>query len=100
VEARQQDKACGREFINAGIPSFGFLPDAFRVYKDILAKEVTSRINNREFTWEGDFIDLHPSPFGQNVYYASISDFLGRCWDQDLPATASDHILPARLDPF
>jgi hypothetical protein len=174
------------EFINAGIPSFGSLPDAFRVYNDILAKgkidllfveaavndrtngypaaeqvramegivrqarianhltdivfmyfadpdkmkdynqglipseivnhekvaahynipsvnlakEVTSRINNREFTWEGDFIDLHPSPFGQNVYYASISDFLGRCWDQDLPATPSDHILPARLDPF
>ena len=174
------------EFINAGIPSFGSLPDAFRVYKDILSKgridllfveaavndrtnaypaaeqvramegivrqaitanpltdivfmyfadpdkmndynrgiipseivnhekvaayynipsvnlaeEVTCRINNREFTWEGDFIDLHPSPFGQNVYYTSISDLLGGCWDQVVPLTPSEHTLPARLDYF
>ena len=26
------------EFINAGIPSFGSLPDAFRVYQDVLSK--------------------------------------------------------------
>jgi sialidase-1 len=65
-----------------------------------LAKEVTERINNREFTWEGDFIDLHPSPFGQLVYYSSISDLLKRCWDQWEPVTPSKQLLPARLDPF
>jgi sialidase-1 len=174
------------EFINAGIPSFGSLPDAFRVYRDVLAKgridllfieaavndrtnaypaiqqirsmegivrqarlasplidivflyfadldkikdynqgiipseianhekvaayykipsvnlakEVTWRINNKEFTWQGDFIDLHPSPFGQKVYYTSISDFLRICWEGDVTETISERPLPARIDPF
>jgi len=41
-----------------------------------LAKEVTERINAEEFNWEDDFKDLHPSPFGQNIYYQSIKEFL------------------------
>ena len=41
-----------------------------------LAKEVAARINNGEFSWETDFVDLHPSPFGQGVYAHSIIDFL------------------------
>ena len=41
-----------------------------------LAKEVTERIDAGEFDWENDFKDLHPSPFGQNVYAQSIIQFL------------------------
>ncbi|HSH20612.1 MAG TPA: SGNH/GDSL hydrolase family protein [Draconibacterium sp.] len=41
-----------------------------------LAKEVTERIDAGEFSWENDFKDLHPSPFGQNIYYQSIRLFL------------------------
>ena len=37
-----------------------------------LAKEVTERIGNGEFTWKDDFKNLHPSPYGQNLYYQSI----------------------------
>ncbi|MCX6224510.1 MAG: SGNH/GDSL hydrolase family protein, partial [Bacteroidia bacterium] len=37
-----------------------------------LAKEVTDRIDAGEFSWEGDFRDLHPSPFGQTIYFRSI----------------------------
>lgn len=37
-----------------------------------LAKEVSERIMYKEFTWENDFKNLHPSPFGQNIYYQSI----------------------------
>ena len=174
------------EFVNAGIPSFGSLPDAFRFYQDVLskgridllfveaavndrtngypvteqvramegivrqartanpltgivfmyfadpdkmsdfnqgiipaeivnhekvaayyklpslnlAKEVTSRINNREFTWEGDFLDLHPSPFGQQVYYESISDLLKRCWVKDYSDASSLQTLAPAIDPF
>ena len=40
-----------------------------------LAKEVTDRIDNGEFSWEGDFKDLHPSPFGQGVYARSMIRF-------------------------
>jgi len=41
-----------------------------------LAREVTDRINNKEFTWKDDFKNLHPSPFGQGVYANSIICFL------------------------
>lgn len=41
-----------------------------------LAKEVTDRINAAEFTWEGDFKNLHPSAFGQNIYFRSIRQLL------------------------
>ena len=30
------------------------------------------RIARGEFTWEDDFRNLHPSPFGQKVYARSI----------------------------
>ncbi|UBM59050.1 SGNH/GDSL hydrolase family protein [Marinilongibacter aquaticus] len=41
-----------------------------------LAKEVTMRIANGEFTWEDDFKNLHPSPFGQQVYAKAMIDML------------------------
>jgi len=41
-----------------------------------LAKEVTERITAGEFDWANDFKDLHPSPFGQNIYYQSMKQFL------------------------
>ena len=41
-----------------------------------LAKEVTERIDAVEFDWEHDFINLHPSPFGQNIYFKSMKTFL------------------------
>ena len=66
-----------------------------------LAKEVTERINNREFTWEGDFKDLHPSPFGQQVYFRSISGLLDNIWKAEkLKPAEGDYQLPPKLDPF
>lgn len=41
-----------------------------------LAKEVTDRIDHGEFNWQDDFVNLHPSPFGQGVYARSIIQFL------------------------
>ena len=41
-----------------------------------LAKEVHERIKAGEFTWKDDFKDLHPSPFGQNIYFQSIKTML------------------------
>ncbi len=64
-----------------------------------LAKEVTERIDNGEFTWENDFKNLHPSPFGQQIYYQSMKSFLDECWsgfvadDDKLKA----YPLPAKL---
>ncbi len=65
-----------------------------------LAKEVTERIDNGEFTWENDFKNLHPSPFGQHIYYQSMKSFLDECWSSfvadDDKLTA--YPLPAKLN--
>lgn len=50
--------------------------DHYNISTIDLAKEVTHRIDNSEFTWESDFKDLHPSPFGQNIYFQSIKQFI------------------------
>lgn len=66
-----------------------------------LAKEVTDRIDNGEFTWNEDFKNLHPSPFGQKVYFHSMRVFLDTCLALAEKTTA--HVrdsLPPPLDPF
>jgi len=64
----------------------GIIPTEVKVHKDIaeryhlpfifLAKEITDRIDGGEFSWKADFKDLHPSPFGQNLYFQTIMTLL------------------------
>ena len=63
-----------------------------------LAAEVTWRIARGEFTWEKDFRDLHPAPFGGRLYAASIARLLDRAWC-DAAAPAEPHELPSPVDP-
>jgi len=68
-----------------------------------LALEVTQRIEAGEFTWEEDFRDLHPSPFGQRLYHRSIARLLDAAWSEPLAEDAAlrAHPLPSDpLDPF
>jgi hypothetical protein len=67
-----------------------------------LAREVTERINNKEFTWEKDFVNLHPSPFGQQIYFRSISSFLEKCWSVQEAGEKKVKTwkMPIKLDPF
>ncbi len=61
----------------------GKVPAEVKVHQEIakmyhlpfinLAKEVTDRIDRGEFTWEKDFLDLHPSMFGQKLYANTIT---------------------------
>lgn len=56
----------------------GNIPLEVKVHEDLakyyqlpfinLAKEIYDRIDAGEFTWEKDFKNLHPSPFGQRLY--------------------------------
>jgi sialidase-1 len=72
----------------------GIVPEVIRNHQAVadhygipiinLAKEVTDRINNGEFTWEDDFKDLHPSPFGQGIYAHSIISFLNNVFNKKL----------------
>lgn len=41
-----------------------------------LAMEVYARIAAGEFSWKEDFIDLHPSPFGHQLYFRTIRTLL------------------------
>jgi sialidase-1 len=54
-----------------------------------LAREVTERIHAGEFSWEKDFENLHPSPFGHALYNRSIQRLLDEAWKQPLPADAT-----------
>jgi sialidase-1 len=67
-----------------------------------LAKEVTDRINAGEFSWEQDFRNLHPSPFGQLIYYNSMKLFLEGVWETNpvYNTKTTRHPLPEQLDPF
>lgn len=64
----------------------GKIPEEVKVHDEIskhyglpfinLAEEVSKRIAAKEFTWEGDFKDLHPSPFGHRVYFRTMKRLL------------------------
>ena len=65
-----------------------------------LAKEVNDRINHGEFTWADDFKNLHPSPFGQGIYYRSIKCLLDSAWKDTatLNELMTSRILPTKID--
>ena len=67
-----------------------------------MAKEVTERIGNGEFTWDTDFKNLHPSPFGQGVYARSIIQFLDNAFSGHIgfDDKITNHILPEKLNQF
>jgi len=63
----------------------GKIPTEVKVHSDLaeyyhlpfinLALEVNKRIANGEFNWKGDFKDLHPAPFGQQLYFNTIKTY-------------------------
>ena len=68
-----------------------------------LAKEVTERIDAGEFSWEKDFKNLHPSPFGQGIYARSMIAMLEKAFETPLSAQPClrPHRMPdGPLDPF
>ena len=95
------------EKYNAGkIPKIIKLHDSIARYYELpalnLAKEVTDRINHGEFTWKGDFRNLHPSPFGQGIYARSMIGFLEKSFSGIIENNekVEDHPLPPELDPY
>lgn len=68
-----------------------------------LAHEVQLRMAAGQFTWDKDFKDLHPSPFGHELYARAISRLFERAWTSAdasvAPATLQERKLPAPRDP-
>jgi sialidase-1 len=63
-----------------------------------LAKEISDRLLHKEFSWEKDFVDVHPSPFGQQLYFETIKALLDTCFEQVMPP--KKHHLPVVLDKY
>jgi sialidase-1 len=61
-----------------------------------LAREVYDRIQAGEFSWEYDFKDLHPSPFGQEIYFQTIKSLLKTSGE----GSKDSFKLPELMDPF
>lgn len=84
------------------IRNFDEVTSLYSVSTINLAREVTDRISNLEFTWEDDFKNLHPSPFGQEVYFHSMKTFLDQAFAS--PLTEQDkiqnHPIPKAFDPY
>jgi sialidase-1 len=45
-----------------------------------IAREVRDKMDHGEFSWEKDFKDVHPAPFGQELYFANIKALLEVCY--------------------
>lgn len=61
-----------------------------------LTREVAERIAAGEFTWDGDFRDLHPAPFGHQLYANSITRLLDAALNA--PRTPQPLPLPRPVD--
>jgi sialidase-1 len=62
-----------------------------------LSQEVYDRIQAGELSWKYDFKDLHPSPYGQELYYQSIRELLEKT---DLKKLPEQITLPEPMDAF
>lgn len=58
------------------IRSHNQIAEHYRIPVIDIAHEITCRIANKEFSWEDDIKDLHPSVFGQEYYSASMKTML------------------------
>lgn len=86
----------------------GKTPEVIRLHEKVaehydvstinLAKEVTERIDAGEFDWENDFVNLHPSPFGQGVYSRSIMAFLDHELKREASPKITNAIIPDAID--
>jgi sialidase-1 len=63
-----------------------------------LAKEISDRLQHKEFSWEKDFVNLHPSPFGQQLYFETIKALLDTCFERVMPP--KKHHLPVALNKY
>ncbi|TDW96879.1 alpha-L-fucosidase [Dinghuibacter silviterrae] len=52
----------------------------YRLPSANIAYEVYDHLRKGEFSWEKDFKDIHPAPFGQELYFQSIRRLLEACW--------------------
>jgi sialidase-1 len=60
-----------------------------------LAREVYDRTRQGEFSWTFDFKDLHPAPFGQEIYFSTLKTLF-----RSAENVKGEEELPTPLDQF
>ncbi|HWB24865.1 MAG TPA: GDSL-type esterase/lipase family protein [Chitinophagaceae bacterium] len=83
--------------VPAEIANQEMIADHYNLPSINLAREVYDKIQHKEFTWEDDFKDVHSSPFGQALYFATMKRLLTLCFNDSLRA-AKEAALPVPLD--
>ncbi|NRB51906.1 MAG: SGNH/GDSL hydrolase family protein [Saprospiraceae bacterium] len=88
--------------VPAVVQNHNLVAEHYQIPTIDLAREVTERIDNGEFSWADDFKDLHPSPFGQKVYAHSIKTFLENAFSASTEASREVQVrpLPDPIDPY
>jgi len=62
--------------VPTSVANHELVADHYQLPSINLAKAIRDKLANNEFSWEKDFKDLHPSPFGQQLYFEAIKDLL------------------------
>jgi len=62
-----------------------------------LGKEVRDKIRAGEFDWKNDFKDIHPSPFGQELYFENIKSLMTK-GEKEFKGEVGAYRLPAAVD--
>ena len=88
---KTQDYDNGKEPIE--VKNHELVAEHYQLPSINLAKEVRDRMLNKEFSWADDFKDLHPSVFGQELYFSTIKSLLNACFKND--KTLKNNILQA-----
>ncbi|MFD0941095.1 SGNH/GDSL hydrolase family protein [Pedobacter boryungensis] len=86
------------------------IPVEVKVHQDIakhyqipfinLAEAVSRRIEAGEFTWDGDFKNLHPSPFGQEIYFSEIKTLIRKGIKDNLTTQLTAFKLPLAIQKY
>jgi sialidase-1 len=63
-----------------------------------ISKEVYDKIKNHELNWKDDFKDVHPAPYGQELYFESLKKMLEMCLKYKSPVAAKNYKMPPLLD--
>ena len=67
-----------------------------------LAREITERMDGKQFDWKNDFKNCHPSPFGHKIYASSIRRLLTEAWSEPRRADQhpTSHALPKPINRY
>ena len=67
-----------------------------------LAREVYEKIQAGEFSWQYDFKNLHPAPFGQELYFQTMKDLMDAClrFATRRHSNGKEAVLPKPMNPY